>query len=188
MPNSVEELIQEGEEQSKILSSQAPTDAMAISTADMVSAGIELDRMQAGFALTEFLKEAQAVSISNLQTAIVQGYEHMMEGRAELATNLDVEFDLDEDEEQSLYKYPVFGHTLDEVAIHLTRNIEFVLQSVLAKLSSGAITPQQLPKQIDDAQRAFARQLGSAVINFYLGGSQAASEQFRRGINAIANQ
>ncbi len=186
MPKSIDELIKEGEDEAKALSSRAQTEALALSATDIVSAGG--DPMQAGFALNEFIKEAQAVSIKNLQIAIEQGYEQEMEGRAELATDLDVEFELTEPEKQELYQFPVFGHTLNEVADHLARNLQFTLQSVLAKLNTGAITPQQLPKQVEDAQQAFGRQLSSSMTNFYLGGAHAASEQFRRGVNAVANQ
>ena len=62
------------------------------------------------------------------------------------------------------------------------------MQSIVAKLNTGAITNSQLPTLIEGEQLKMARQMSSSVINAQLSGAQAARELFGSAINATANK
>lgn len=188
MPKEVKDIILDAEEQGKRLASQAVIASLAVSSSEIVSNGISDDPLQVGFSVTEFAKSLQTVAIDELQKSIVDGYLNELEGRQKMAqergSNLEIEFELTLPEEQELFRFPVLGHDLLEISTHLTQNVTFAVQSIMAQLSMGAITPQELPTKIQDAQQVFATQLSSNVITIMLGGAQAAREQFRRAISA----
>lgn len=191
MPKTFEQLSVELEEQAEILKSQSVIAALAISNTAVVSKGLAEEPMQAGFALTEFAQNVQAVTIQQMQIAINEGYTQELEGRTEIAendkSNITLDFTFDSSDESGLMKWPILGHTIDEIAIHLAQNLTFTIQTILANFTTGAITPEQLPQKIEEVQQVFSRQLATNVTSAQLAGAQAGRELVRSAIGAAAN-
>lgn len=211
MVDTFQELIAIEEQESQTLmeiSARAAIAATSASNAKVLGTAIKkaqeevtqpskVDSMRTDIEFMTYIEELHAaaaeVAYKSFETAIIQGFTTSLEGRAELQTkaegSLEVTVDVTEEDTDPLKGYPVLGHTILEIATSLADNLRFAVVSLSSAPLRGEFDLAQLPKNLENEQEKFARQVAQTVNTAYLSGTQAAQELIRGGLaHANTNQ
>ena len=150
----------------------------------------KVDTMRTDLEFMTFIDELHAaaleVAFKSFDTALVKGFTTSLEGRAELQTKaegtLEVTVDVTKEDTDPLKEYPVLGHTILEISMSLADNLRFSVVSLSSAPLRGDFDLAQLPKNMENEQEKFARQVAQTVNTAYLSGTQAAQELIRGGL------
>ena len=123
-----------------------------------------------------------------LKNAMLQGYTTELQGRMEIAqsdnSEIEIEFSIDADDRSALYNFPILGHNLMDMVIHLADNLIYDMRTLLTGPDRGTFHVEQLPEKINQKQNEYAKSVSSQLATVYLVGARVARDHVKGAINA----
>lgn len=174
--DSLKELAQKEEAESLELQAKAQKEILSINVSDYLSASLGDNLSEVHLAVDELHSVIAKTIHGLLLNAMKRGFETDIKGRAELqnkaAGTMKVDVDLDDSDFAPLREYPVLGHTVLQIALHLADNARFDLTTLSGGPNRGEFDPSQLPKQVDQRLQVLARTVARTLDNAHIAGSK----------------
>lgn len=147
-----------------------------------VKAAIELP-------LNSALSDAYAVMLRLLADAIINGYETGLTLRAEAHNQGggdQANVAVTAEDRTELMRYPVLGHTTQQWVGRLIGQAQWDYESIALQAVTGQNELRTLPQRLAELNAKVSASVGSAAEQAFLAGTQAAAEEWRQYLIALA--